>query len=110
MLKPGEKTQLTTRSNDTRGVSNTEGGVTGIKGMRDLSYKLVFVAINIKVENNQFDEFDKEEEEVERGKDDPKPDFDENAIYNHIVSKLTDTEIKEIDKIKQNSEKYKDMA
>jgi DNA replication licensing factor MCM6 len=68
------------------------------------------VAINIKVENNQFDEFDKEEEEVERGKDDPKPDFDENAIYNHIVSKLTDTEIKEIDKIKQNSEKYKDMA
>jgi hypothetical protein len=29
--------------------------VSGIKGMRDLSYKLVFVAINIKVENNQFD-------------------------------------------------------
>jgi hypothetical protein len=29
--------------------------------MRDLSYKLIFVAINIKVENNQFDEFEKEE-------------------------------------------------
>lgn len=57
MLKPGEKTQLTTRSNETRGVAHTEGGIAGIKGMRDLSYKLIFVAINIKVENNQFDEF-----------------------------------------------------
>jgi hypothetical protein len=100
MLKPGEKTQLTTRSNETRGVANTEGGVSGIKGMRDLSYKLVFVGINIKVENNQFDEFDKEEEEVERGKDDPKPDFDEGEIYDNIVAKLSETEIKEIEKIK----------
>ena len=29
-------------------------GVTGIKGIRELNYKLIFVAINIKVENNQF--------------------------------------------------------
>lgn len=56
MLKPGEKTQLTTRSNETRGLAQTEGGISGLKGMRDLSYKLVFVAINITVENNQFDE------------------------------------------------------
>lgn len=40
--------------------------------MRDLSYKLIFVAININVENNQFDEFDKEEEEPDRGKDEPR--------------------------------------
>ena len=55
MLKPGEKTQLTTRSNETRGIAQTEGGILGLKGIRDLSYKLIFSAINIKVENNQFD-------------------------------------------------------
>ncbi|MCB0367916.1 MAG: hypothetical protein KDD45_00395 [Bdellovibrionales bacterium] len=55
MLKPGEKTQLTTRSIETRGLGQTEGGISGLKGIRDLSYKLVFTAINIKVENNQFD-------------------------------------------------------
>lgn len=76
MLKPGEKTQLTTRSNETRGIAHTEGGIGGIKGMRDLSYKLIFVAINIKVENNQFDEFEREEEEVEKDKDDIKEEFD----------------------------------
>ena len=57
MLKPGEKTQLTTRSVETRGIANTEGGISGLKGIRDLSYKLIFTAINIRVENNQFDEF-----------------------------------------------------
>lgn len=57
MLKPGEKTQLTTRSNQTRGIAQTEGGISGLKGVRDLSYKLIFCAININVENNQFDEF-----------------------------------------------------
>jgi hypothetical protein len=54
MLKPGERTQISTRSNETRGLAQNEG-ISGIKGMRDLSYKLIFQAINIKVENNQFD-------------------------------------------------------
>lgn len=58
MIKPGERTQLTTRTNETRGIANVEGGISGLKGMRDLSYKLIFIAINIKVENNQFDEFE----------------------------------------------------
>lgn len=62
MLKPGEKTQLTTRSNDTRGIAHTEGGISGLKGVRDLSYKLIFTAVNIKVENNQFDEFKEEKD------------------------------------------------
>jgi hypothetical protein len=38
-------------------MTQTEGGISGLKGVRDLSYKLIFSAINIKVENNQFDEF-----------------------------------------------------
>lgn len=31
-------------------------GVTGIKGMRQLNYKLIFIATNLTVENNQFNE------------------------------------------------------
>ena len=35
MIKPGEKTQITSRSIDTRGASGFESeGITGIKGMR----------------------------------------------------------------------------
>ncbi len=55
MLKPGERTQISTRSNDTRGAMNDMEGVTGVTGIRELNYKLIFVAINIIVENNQFD-------------------------------------------------------
>ena len=79
MIKPGEKTQLTTRTNESRGFTNTtDGGISGIKGMRDLSYKLIFVAVNIKVENNQFDEYDHndEDEVVDRQPDEVKEQFD----------------------------------
>ena len=46
--------------------------------MRDLSYKLIFVAVNIKVENNQFDEYDHndEDEVVDRQPDEVKEQFD----------------------------------
>lgn len=59
--------------------------------MRDLSYKLIFVAINIKVENNQFDEFEpeEEEEEKERDRDAIKEEFDEKKIWDKISSRLT---------------------
>lgn len=87
MLKPGEKTQLTTRSNDTRGIANTEGGISGLKGVRDLSYKLIFTAVNIKVENNQFDDFkeEKDEDEVEEG---VKEVFEEHKIWDKILGGL----------------------
>ena len=78
--------------------------------MRDLSYKLIFVAINIKVENNQFDEFEKEEEDVEKEKQEIREEFDDIKIWNHIVAKFTESEMKEIDKIKENPKKYDDMA
>ncbi len=57
MIKPGEKTQISTKSTETKGMSGFEAdGVTGIKGMgmRELHYKLIFIATNILVENNQF--------------------------------------------------------
>ena len=75
MIKPGERTQLSTRTHESRGfANNTDGGISGLKGIRDLSYKLIFIAVNIKVENNQFDEFDHndEEETVDRKPDEIK--------------------------------------
>lgn len=57
-------------------MTQTEGGISGLKGVRDLSYKLIFSAINIKVENNQFDEFVRDEEEQEFDKDAPKFQYD----------------------------------
>ena len=40
-------------------------GVTGIKGIRELNYKLVFIGVNIRVQNNQFAEDVQEDEEEE---------------------------------------------
>lgn len=39
--------------------------MTGLKGVRELNYKLIFIAIHIKVENNQFSEDIQENEEEE---------------------------------------------
>lgn len=113
MLKPGEKTQLTTRSNDTRGIGHMEGGISGLKGVRDLSYKLIFSAINIKVENNQFDEFKREDddhEQEERDKDAVKEVYDEGNIWKKVYDVLSETEIHTIHSIKENPRKYDDMA
>lgn len=38
-------------------------GIRGIKGIRDLNYKLAFIATNLKVENNQFNELNEEQED-----------------------------------------------
>lgn len=62
MLKPGERTQMTSRSYETRGISQMEG-IKGLKGVKELNYKLIFIANNIRVDNNQFDELLEEDEE-----------------------------------------------
>jgi DNA replication licensing factor MCM6 len=54
MLKPGERTQLSTKNQNTRGNMGEMEGLTGVKGIRELNYKLIFIATSIKVENNQF--------------------------------------------------------
>ena len=111
MLKPGEKTQLSTRSNDTRGVAHAEGGVSGIKGMRDLSYKLIFVAININVENNQFDEFVRNEEEEDLApKDSKKELFDEGKVWEKVSASLSEAQLTFIQQVRDNQHKYNDMA
>lgn len=83
-----------------------------MKGIRDLSYKLIFSAINIKVENNQFDEFevDSDDENGEINKDVVKEQFDETRIWDKVYGPLSETKINNIQKIKENSKKYEDMA
>jgi hypothetical protein len=54
MLKPGERTQLSTKNQNTRGNMGEMEGLTGVKGIRELNYKLIFIATSVKVENNQF--------------------------------------------------------
>lgn len=53
LLKPGERTTVNSRNPNVRNEMNQEG-VTGIKGIKELNYKLCFIANNIFVMNNQF--------------------------------------------------------
>lgn len=55
MLKPGERTQVIMKNTE-RGNAIGMQGVTGLKqtGVRDLNYKLAFIACNVKVQNQQF--------------------------------------------------------
>lgn len=56
LLKPGEKTQSIFKNTEQKGNSIGLEGVTGLRetGVRDLNYKLVFLANNVKVQNQQF--------------------------------------------------------
>ena len=63
MIKPGQKITVNTRSIENRGYTNEMDGVIGIKGIRQLNYKLIFIASNIVIENNEFREVIEEEEE-----------------------------------------------
>ena len=54
MLKPGEKTTVNTQSIETRGNMMEMEGVQGVKGIRELNYKFIYVCTNVIVENNQF--------------------------------------------------------
>lgn len=68
LLKPGEKTQSIFKNTEQKGNSIGLEGVTGLRetGVRDLNYKLVFLANNVKVQNQQF-KHEVEEEEEETG-------------------------------------------
>jgi len=56
MLKPGEKTQVSTRLADGRNNAFEMEGVSGIKGVRELNYKLLFISGNVTVQNCQFNQ------------------------------------------------------
>lgn len=71
-------------------------GVRGIKGIRELNYRLIFIATNVIVENNQF----REEEENDLPEDgfnenmEEKEQFNEEEIISKVFSKLSEQEIK----------------
>ena len=118
MFKPGERTQITTKNNDTKAMSGYENdGISGLKGMgmRELHYKLIFISTNVIVENNQFyEEMGLEDEEEERDEEEregqKKPDFDMDDHLNKIQKKLTEQEREMILSLKNNPNLYEDMA
>lgn len=65
MLRPGERTILNQRNLETRGNMMEMQGVEGLKGIRELNYKLIFTATNLIVENNQFREEESPEDDYE---------------------------------------------
>lgn len=81
-----------------------------MKGIRDLSYKLIFTAINIKVENNQFDEFFEEEEDEEREREGPKKIYEESMIWDKIYDNMTQTKMDVVTRMRENPRLYDDMA
>ena len=52
-------------------------GITGIKGIKELNYKLMYIASNIIVENNSFNEEVHEQEEEEPNEYAQKQHFNE---------------------------------
>ena len=56
MIRVGERTTLSHRNLEARGQMMEMDGVQGLKGIRELNYRLIFTATNIIVENNQFRE------------------------------------------------------
>ena len=65
MLKPGEKMTMNSRTIEARGNLTEMDGVTGIKGIKELSYKLIFIGTNILIENDEFRETYDENEDYE---------------------------------------------
>lgn len=83
-------------------------GIKGIKGIRQLNYKFLFICTNVIVENNQFnkevgdEDLDEKEEqnyanqEPEENDEKDKLKFDENTIYEKIFGHLTQNQIETV--------------
>lgn len=63
-------------------------GVKGVKGIRQLNYKLVFIATNVIVENNQFRETEDNDFDEVVQENQQKEYFDEDQIRKKILGKL----------------------
>jgi DNA replication licensing factor MCM6 len=103
LLKPGEKSQVSTRGQGGRSVNQKPlDGVTGLKqlGVRDLSYKMVFMATHVKTmfEKNEI-VFDIREDEE-----------DTMTNENRILKTMTLQEKQEILEIKEQPNLYRRMA
>lgn len=88
-----------TKNPNTRREVDQEG-INGIKGIKELSYKLCFIGNNVFVMNNQFNEeilTQEEADDHEVGYDDG---YDEETMITKLFERLNETEILEIKNIK----------
>lgn len=88
-------------------------GVKGVKGIRELNYKFMFICNNVIVQNQQFNQIEliheDEEEDLER-EEDRKENFSNDMIYSKLFEKYEKEEIKIISELKQNPRLYEDLA
>ena len=108
MVKPGERTQSFYKNTDQKGNSLGFEGVTGLKetGVRDLNYKLVFIANNIKVQNQQF-KHEVEEEDDETLED---VEYSDEKEFKKIFSFISPSVQQKIKNIMENPNKYEALA
>lgn len=105
MLKPGEKNELAKQSDNirTNGQSQIGQGTLTSQGVSDLSYKLVFLSNNIVVnqmrfqKENNIENFDMFQE-------------DQNQDDADILSKYTDADLQEIERIKSEPNLFDKIA
>lgn len=105
MLRPGERTQITSRNMELdRGNSIGLEGVTGLKqtGVRDLNYKLVFMASYVRVENSQF----KQDMDEEDGADTLEVEYSDEREIKKISKHFPLSTQEKISQIVENPNKY----
>lgn len=102
LLKPGEKTELNAKNDGGRQKNQVPlEGVTGLKrlGVRDLNYKLVFIANFAESIANPLNKANLSEEDCE-GEEDTK----------NVLARFTPDVLQDIEKIKEDKDVYARMA
>jgi len=102
LLKPGEKMEISTKNEGVRAKNQAPlEGVTGLKslGVRDLNYKLVFIANFAESIHNPMNKKNLNSEDT--------PDMEEND--KDVMSKFTPDVLNEIDMIKNDKDVYSKM-
>ena len=103
LLKPGEKTEISTKNEGQKAKTQAPlEGVTGLKslGVRDLNYKMVFIANYAESIHNPMNKSNLNSEEAQEGEEDDK----------EALKKFSPDELEQIELIKSDKDVYSKMA
>jgi DNA replication licensing factor MCM6 len=90
-------------------------GIRGIKGIRELNYKFMFIASNVMVQNKQHYDIEadgeaEEEEERNEEEDEAKEHYSTDKIYEKLFRNFNAEEIRELAELRANPRLYDDLA
>lgn len=103
LLKPGEKTEISTKNEGQKAKTQAPlEGVTGLKslGVRDLNYKMVFIANYAESIHNPMNKSNLNSEEAQEGEEDDK----------EALKKFSPDDLEQIELIKSDKDVYSKMA